>query len=149
MRKRAARKAKADETKARLRLLEEKEAAAARQGEMRLQVLMRQALEHISALAKKAATSDKTKCVVARRAVLAQGGEPSPVDVLADTAGAACSDDELGEKLRKALDGLPDERLQAALENLVNTDLFVPSLAPSADYGANLLFGSPDNAFDS
>ncbi len=69
--------------------------------------------------------------------------------VISGTAGAAYSDEEFGDKLRKALDGLPDERLQAALENLVNTDLFVPSLAPSADYGANLLFGSPDNAFDS
>ena len=85
---------------------------------------MRQALERISALAKAAATSDTNKRVVARHAALKQGGEQlMPVDVLADTAGAACSDDELGEKLRKhqALDGLPDERLGAALDNLVGT----------------------------
>ncbi len=73
MRKRAARKAKVDETKARLRLLEEKEAAAARQREMRLQVLMRQALERISQLASAAATSTKAR-IVARLAVLEQGG---------------------------------------------------------------------------
>lgn len=122
MRKRAARRAKIEKQAAQLRLLEEAKAVADDQREERLQGLMRQALERISQLASAAATSAKAR-IVARRAVLEQGGEPLPVAVLAGTAGAAYSDEEFGDKLRKALDGLPAERLSTALETLLRDDL--------------------------
>jgi hypothetical protein len=111
MRKRAARRAKIEKQAAQLRLLEEAKAAADDQRE-----------ERISQLASAAATSAKAR-IVARRAVLEQGGEPLPVAVLAGTAGAAYSDEEFGDKLRKALDGLPAERLSTALETLLRDDL--------------------------
>lgn len=126
-RKRERKRLKNEEQAAQLRLLQEEKAAADSQREAHLQGLLRQALTRVTEMAKSAAAADRNnKKIVARHAVLEQDGEPQPVAVLADTVGSACSDEEFGDKLRKAIDGTPADRLTAALEHLVTKDLFLP-----------------------
>jgi len=123
-RKRAAKKEKLKVLAARLEHLEAEKASADPTTEERFQGVMRHALEAISKMAGEACASDPTNLVVQRRVAFGPGGAEAVCDVPAGSAGASYSADVFGDKLRKAFEGLPNERLSAALETLVKNDLF-------------------------